>query len=400
MLKYLVLVYNYIFDLNKKKEEIYEDFPLLTKDSNLEYGNKLEFLSEYELSIINILISYNHTVTSINIKGHDRLKEKDLLKITHLLVLFVFKSLKNKALKISFSKNIFELLGKSTEILSKIYEKNPLNYALFLIQYYCSLNIPINLSSSFKKYDIGNIALIKNEENHNFLKIIIFKYIKNFSKTKVSYVLKLIVDEFKKVENDLEKEITNYYSYLVEILWLIFKERNHKLVQYLPTVTNQIMRLMSPANKELKSICMEKTKKVLSCLIINYPMIAFHQNTQKLAVGSVDGKIFIYDMTTGSIWKNLAAHNTQVSALIFDSTGNSIISYSAQEHLLKCWRIGLANFFGNFFSMKEYKSKKLPEIKKEISPEIILSNTKFQLSNKEGQVLLTREDKSVVDYNV
>ena len=400
MMNYLTLVYNYIFDLNKKKEEIYEDFALLTKDSNLEYGNKLEFLSEYELSIINILISYNHTVSNINPKGNDKLKDSDLLKITHLLVLFVFKNLKNKALKISFSKNIFELLGKSTEILNKIYAKNASNYALFLIQYYCSLNIPINLSSSFKKYDIGNIALIKNEENHNFLKIIIFKYIKNYSKTKVSYVLKLIVDEFKKVENDSEKEITNYYSYLVEILWLIFKERNHKLVQYLPTVTNQIMRLMSPTNKQLKSICMENSKKVLSCLIINYPMIAFHQNTQKLAVGSVDGKIFIYDMTTGSIWKNLAAHNTQVSALIFDSTGNSIISYSTQEHLLKCWRIGLANFFGNFFSMKEYKSKKLPEIKKEIAPEIILSNTKFQLTNKEGQVLLTREDKSVVDYNV
>ena len=400
MMDYLTLVYNYIFDLNKKKEDIYEDFPLLTKDSNLEYGNKLEFLSEYELSIINILITYNYTVANMNPKGDDKLNDIDLLKLTHLLVLFVFKNLKNKSLKISFSKNIFELLGKSTETLKKIYAKNASNYALFLIQYYCSINIPINLSSSFKKYDIGNIALIKNEENHNFLKIIIFKYIKNYSKNKVSYVLKIIVDEFKKVENEIEKEITNYYSYLVEILWLTFKDRNHKLVQYLPTVTNQIMRLMSPANKELKSICMENSKKVLSSLIINYPMIGFHQNTQKLAVGSIDGKIFIYDMTTGSIWKNLAAHNTQVSALIFDSTGNSIISYSAQEHLLKCWRIGLANFFGNFFSMKEYKSKKLPEINKKIPPEIILANTKFQLTNKEGQVLLTREDKSVVDYNV
>ena len=400
MLNYLILVYNYIFDLNKKKEEIYEDFPLLTKDSNLEYGNKLEFLSEYELSIINILISYNHTVTNINPKGNDKLKDIDILKITHLLVLFVFKNLKNKSLKISFSKNIFELIGRSTETLNKIYAKNASNYALFLIQYYCSINIPINLFSCFKKYEIGNIALIKNEENQNFLKMVIFKYIKSFSNTRVSYVLKLIVDEFKKVENEVEKEITNYYSYLVEILWLIFKERNHKLVQYLPTVTNQIMRLMSPNNKDLKLICMDNSKKVLSFLIINYPMIAFHQNTQKLAVGSVDGKIFIYDMTTGSMWKTLNAHNTQVSALIFDSTGNSIISYSAQEHLLKCWRIGLANFFGNFFSMKEYKSKKLPEIKKEIGPEIILANTKFQLTNKEGQVLLTREDKSVVDYNV
>ena len=400
MLDYLTLVYNYIFDLNKKKKAIYENFDLLTKDSSL-FGNKLEFLSEYELSIINILISYNHTVTNINSKYIDELTDIDILKITQLLILFVFKDLNNKSLNICFNKNIFELIGKSTETLSKIYSKNSSSYALILVQYYGSLNIPINLSSSsFKKYDIGNIALIKNEENHNFLKIIIFKYIKYFAKTKVSYVIKLIVDEFRNVENDTEKEITNYYSYLIEILWLIFKEKNHRLVQYLPTVTNQIMRLMSPGNKELKYICMENSKKVLSSLIINYPMIAFHQNAQKLAVGSVDGKIYIYEMTTGSMWKSLDAHKTQISALIFDSSGNSIISYSAQEHLLKCWRIGLANFFGNLFSMKEYKSKKLPEIKTEIKPEVILQNTKFQLSNKEGQVLLTREDNSVIDYNI
>ena len=400
MMNYLTSVYNYIFDLNKKKEEIYEEFPLLTKDSNLEYGNKLEFLSEYELSIINILISYHNALIDLNPKSTDKLKDNDILKITHLLVLFVFKNLKNKTLKIPFSKNIVELLGKSSDTLNTIYAKNTTNYAQFLIQYYCSFNIPINLSSVYRKYEIGTIELIKNEENHNFLKIILSEYIKIFCKTKISYVLKLIVEEFKALEKEPEKEITNYYSYLVEILWLIFKDRNHNLVQYLPIVTNQIMCLMSPQNKELKSICIENSKKVLSHLIINYPMIAFHSNMQKLAVGCVDGKIFIYDMSTGNIWKTLVAHNTQVSAVIFDSSGNSIISYSAQEHLLKCWKIGLTNFFGNFFSMKEYKSKQLPVIKAKIKPEIALANTKFQLTNKEGQVLLTREDKSVVDYNI
>ena len=60
----------------------------------------------------------------------------------------------------------------------------------------------------------------------------------------------------------------------------------------------------------------------------------------------------------------------------------------------------MTNFFGNFFSMKEYKSKQLPVIKTKIKPEVALANTKFQLANKEGQVLLTREDKSVVDYNI
>ena len=400
MINYLTSVYNYIFDLNKKKEEIYEEFPLLTKDSNLEYGNKLEFLSEFELSIINILLAYHYAILDSNPKSNDKLKDSEILKLTHLLVLFVFKNIKTKSLKISFSKNIVELLGKSADNLNKIYEKNTTNYAKFLIQYYCSFNIPINLSSLYRKYEIGTIEIIKNEENHNFLKIILCEYIKIFSKTKISYVLKLIVEEFNALEKEPEKEITNYYSYLVEILFIIFKDRNHNLVQYLPIVTNQIMRLMSPQNKELKSICIENSKKVLSHLIINYPMIAFHSNMQKLAVGSVDGKIFIYDMSTGNVWKTLTAHNTQVSAVIFDSTGNSIISYSAQENLLKCWKIGLTNFFGNFFSMKEYKSKKLPVIKTKIKPEVALANTKFQLTNKEGQVLLTREDKSVVDYNI
>ena len=400
MMNYLTSVYNYIFDLNKKKEDIYEEFPMLTKDSNLEYGNKLEFLSEFELSIMNILMTYHYAIVDSNPKSNDKLKDNDVLKLTHLLVLFVFKNLKSKALKISFSQNIVELLGKSNEILNKIYKQHTANYAKFLIQYYCSFNTPIILSSIYRKYEIGTIEIIKREEVHNFLKIILCEYIKLFCKTKISYVLKFIVEEFNALEKEPQKEITNYYSYLVEILWLIFKDRNHNLVQYLPIVTNQIMRLMSPQNKELKSICIENSKKVLSHLIINYPMIAFHSNMQKLAVGSVDGKIFIYDMSTGNMWKNLTAHNTQVSAVIFDSTGNSIISYSAQEHLLKCWKIGLTNFFGNFFSMKEYKSKQLPEIKTKIKPEVALANTKFQLTNKEGQVLLTREDKSVVDYNI
>ena len=401
MMNYLSSAYNYIFNLNKKNEEIYEEFPLLTKDSNLEYGSKLEFLSEYELSIINILFSYHYYgILELNPNSNEKLSSKDLLKLTHLLVLFVFKNLKNKTLKIPFSKNIVELIGKSFEILDKIYEKNTTNYAKFLIQYYCSFNIPINQMSAYKKYEIGTIEIIKNEENHNFLKIILSEYIKIFCKKNITYVLKFIVEEFKALEKDSEKEITTYYSYLVELLWVIFKERNHYLVQHLPLVTGQIMYLMNPQNKELKSICIENSKKVLTHLIINYPMIAFHSNLQKIAVGSVDGKIFIYDMSTGNTWKKLSAHNTQISALIFDSSGNSIISYCAQEHLLKCWRIGLTNFFGNFFSSKEYKSKQLPVIKTKIKPEVALANIKFQLSNKEGQVLLTREDKSVVDYNI
>lgn len=56
-----------------------------------------------------------------------------------------------KNLKIAFCRNVADLLGKTKEILEGIYIDNINNYALFLIQYYTTSNVPINLDSPFKK---------------------------------------------------------------------------------------------------------------------------------------------------------------------------------------------------------------------------------------------------------
>lgn len=96
---------------------------------------------------------------------------------------------------------------------------------------------------------------------------------------------------------------------------------------------------MNPSFKELKNACIDNCKRLLGCLLTVYSMIAFHQSTQKLAVGASDGKVFIYDLTTGSIWKNLNAHNNEISALSFDFSGNVLISYSATESSIKFWKV-------------------------------------------------------------
>ena len=387
---YLDQVYNYIFNLKGSQDEVYKDFHKLTKDANIEYGNKLDFLSEYELSMINFLITYNSIATHSN----DKLNENLMIKITQLLVLYVFKIIKDKnIMKIPFSKNIVELLSISTALLDQIYQSNMGNYANFLLEFYVSCNIPVNLESTIKKFTIGTISIIKSEENPNFLKIILAKLIKDFCKTRISLILKIIVEEFKKKRND-----QFIYPYLIEMLWLLFREKNAKRVQYLPTVINLIMTTMSPANKDLKSSCLENSKKVLSCLLLNYPMTSFHQNSQKLAVGANDGKIYIYDMTSGNIWKNLSAHSSEITALTFDISGNIIVSYSSTERKVKCWKIGLTNFFSNLFAAKEgyYKQQTFSEIKEKVSAEDKLSFTKFQtVPNKEHEILLIRENKVV-----
>ena len=96
---------------------------------------------------------------------------------------------------------------------------------------------------------------------------------------------------------------------------------------------------MSPHNKEVRIVCLDNCKKVLACLLPAYPMIAFHQNSQRLAIGASDGKVFIYDITTGSIWKNLNAHTNEISALNFDFSGNVLVTYSATEATIKFWKV-------------------------------------------------------------
>ena len=388
---YLNQVYRYIFNLINETNELYTNFSKLNKDSNIDYGNKLDFLSEYELSLITYLILYN-SLTGNNSK---EMPDKMMIKITEMLVLYVFKIINDSSMKITYSKAVGELLGKSTETLEMIYKDNMDNYAKFLIEFYSNSNIPINLDSTFKKYTIGNYAIIKSEESPNFLKIIIAKLLKTFGRTRIKVILKIIQEEFKRKQSE-----NSYLNYLIEIIWLFFRDTSYKLVQFLPAVIGLIMVILSSTNKELKACCMDNSKRLLSCLILHYPMMAFHQNSQKLAVGADDGKIYIYDMASGNIWKNLNAHSKALTALTFDSTGNIIVSYSAQENLVKCWKIGLTNFFSNFFSQKDgyYKQQKFKPIKADaqISPDDILKVVSFKLMpKKEHEIILVREDKGV-----
>ena len=50
-----------------------------------------------------------------------------------------------------------------------------------------------------------------------------------------------------------------------------------------------------------------------------FPMVAFHHESQRLAVGTHDGPIAIYDVRTSAKWKILEGHTGNVTCLSFDS---------------------------------------------------------------------------------
>jgi len=159
-----------------------------------------------------------------------------MIKLTQILVLFIFKYLNTPTTKINITKTIIEIVSKSTLYLEKIYAENSSNYGKFLIDLYASIKIPIDLDGLFKKYEIDNIVIIKAEDTYNFLKIMMAKNIKNFSKLKINVIMRIMLEELQKTSQTYD-----YHSYLLELLWILYREKSGKHVKYLPLLIDLIM---------------------------------------------------------------------------------------------------------------------------------------------------------------
>ena len=66
-------------------------------------------------------------------------------------------------------------------------------------------------------------------------------------------------------------------------------------------------------------------------MVKSFTMIAFHHETQRLAVGTPSGPIAIYDVRTSAKWKILEGHSKNVVCVEFDQKGNLLASYSSGD---------------------------------------------------------------------
>lgn len=263
-LSYIKIKHNFLF---KDENEALIYFYKLNKEKNID-TKKLDLLNSYDLFLANCVITYDSIF-------HEVFPKEDIIKANQLLILLIFKYLKIEEIKSKYSKIIVEMLSKSVANLEIIYKENMFNYGKFLIELYTSIKVPIDLDGSFKKYDFDICTIIKSDSKFNFLKIMLAKQIKYFAKLKINTIIYLIIEEFKKKTTDY-----GYFSHLLEIIWLLFREKNPKYVQYLPSLVNLLVTNISPQNKDMKNVCLDYSKKILANLISYYPMISIDTQSQ------------------------------------------------------------------------------------------------------------------------
>jgi uncharacterized membrane protein YgcG len=145
----------------------------------------------------------------------------------------------------------------------------------------------------------------------------------------------------------------------------------HFLLMYrhLPAVVDTIMCCLDPTKPERRKKCLELSTKCLHQLVRRFPMVDFHRETQRLAIGTMEAVILIYDLRTATKWRVFDGHTSAISSICFRSDGQMIVSYAAREASVRWWNCGNAGIFGGMLKMQQtcLKEHKLDVIRQDWS---------------------------------
>lgn len=128
-----------------------------------------------------------------------------------------------------------------------------------------------------------------------------------------------------------------------------FMVRRKPLVLYpnLPRFAEAVVKSLDPTVTTLRPVIHKSATIIISELISAYPTIAFHKGLQRLAVGTFEGAIIMYDLKTATRLYVLEAHSASLNGLTFSNDGRRLVSICLSDGMVKIWKtgVGLGSIF-------------------------------------------------------
>lgn len=78
-----------------------------------------------------------------------------------------------------------------------------------------------------------------------------------------------------------------------------------------------------------------------------YPSVDFHTPSQRLAVGTNEGAVIMYDLKTATRLYVLEGHKRRLTACSFSPDGRRLVTTSLEESVVMVWKVGTS--FTSFF---------------------------------------------------
>ena len=355
-------------------------------------------------------------------------------KLIIMLTRITFTQTKKNKMYMHLLSILFQLLSTGIRIYHMTYENEEMTEDIMklLLHAYNDYKPSGQAEHSNIKLNDFNFFLIKVTNPELSLKRVAAKTLLEIGENFPNKFLSLIQKEAHSLQESHE-----FQKAILEILKQYIKFYGIALEPYLIQITQIILKCLDPHDIPLRKNSLVDVTIILGILVKKFPMIDFHHDSQRLAVGTNIGPIAIYDVRTSAKWRVLEGHTGKITCLKFNTSGHYLVSYSATDLTLRLWKVGNTGFFSGIMGVtakwaKSIKLSPLPPKKvttarnlgnifelmnarmsmskisldtalqpeKEDEYSILNWSLSFIGSKKEKEVILVREDESTETHKV
>ncbi|ORX37934.1 hypothetical protein BD324DRAFT_623874 [Kockovaella imperatae] len=145
----------------------------------------------------------------------------------------------------------------------------------------------------------------------------------------------------------LDAKTTEGRTSIMKLCVYMARKNPSVLENGLPRIAEAIVKSLDPNISKMREEVREAATVILNELVLAYTTIDFHSATQRLAVGTHEGAVIMYDLKSASRLYVLEAHQAPTSSVNFSSDGRRLLTVSLDEGNVTIWKVGssLSGFF-------------------------------------------------------
>jgi hypothetical protein len=134
----------------------------------------------------------------------------------------------------------------------------------------------------------------------------------------------------------------------MRLVAFMVRKRPAVLVANLPRLAEAVVKSLDPTHTTMREAVVNAATVMISELVSTYPSISFFGAGQRLAVGTHEGAVIMYDLKTATRLYVLEGHRRRADAVSFSPDGRRLVTMSLEEGRVLVWKT--SSGFSSFFS--------------------------------------------------
>ncbi|CAK5284382.1 unnamed protein product [Mycena citricolor] len=135
---------------------------------------------------------------------------------------------------------------------------------------------------------------------------------------------------------------------VMQIVAFLIRKRPLVLYANLPRLMEAVVKSLDPNSTTNRDAVLDAATEIIGHVVKTFRSVDFHMGSQRLAVGTSEGALVMYDLKTAIRLYILEGHKKRVTACSFSPDGRRLVTLSLEESVVLVWKVGTS--FASFFN--------------------------------------------------